>query len=318
MEELRQALQAAASDPPPTGIDLDHIIEGTRRQSRLQQRVGLVSGLTVAVGAAILVPAVLTAPSGGLGAGGPGGVSGTCAPYSPGPGTPWPSVVPNPVIPESSRATGPTPDGSAPPWPDVVCGGRTKACPELTPTSGPRPSRPADAPAGAGEACADAVPRLSSGLAVAMGSALPGWGVTDSVDPGNPSTRWVFLRKAADATPDGYVAQLGLAKGGQTSSLSVKIMVAAPNEAGRGCAGQQLKDGATCRVTARGDVLVTSVQSFGGALGATTSPRPGMPTWTTVTDIRPDGTKVEVTGRTPVTDSQLQALAQAPDLTLFP
>ena len=35
MEELRQALNAAASDPPPTGIDVDQIIDGTRRQSRL-------------------------------------------------------------------------------------------------------------------------------------------------------------------------------------------------------------------------------------------------------------------------------------------
>jgi hypothetical protein len=257
------------------------------------------------VGAAILVPAVLTAPSGGLGAGGPGS---TCAPYSPGAGTPWPSVVPNPVIPESSR--GPAPDPSAPPWPPVVCGGATKPCPELTPTTAPRPSRPADAPAGAREACADAVPRLSSALAVAMGGALPGWGVTDSVDGGNRSTQWVFLRKASDATPDGYEAQLGLAKDGQISDLLVRITVAAPGEAGRGCAGQHLKPGATCRVTDRGDVL--------GVLGETTSSPPGMPTWTKVTDIRPDGTKVEVAGRAPVTDSQLQALAQAPGLTLFP
>jgi hypothetical protein len=315
MEELRQALHAAASDPPPTGIDLDHIIAGTRRQSRLQQRVGLVAGLTLAAGAAILVPAALTAPSGGLGAGGPGGVTGTCAPYSPGPGTPWPTVVPNPVIPESSR--GPAPDPSGPPYPPVVCGGATKACPELAPTSAPRPSRPAEELAGAREPCGDAVPRLSSALAVAMGSALPGWGVTDSVDGGNPSTQWVFLRTAADATSDGYVAQLGLAKNGQISSLTVRITVAAPGEAGRGCAGQHLKDGATCRVTADGHVLVTAVQSLQNLPGSTSSP-PSIPTWLTVTDISPDGTKVEVTGRSPVTKGQLEALAQDPGLTLFP
>ena len=162
------------------------------------------------------------------------------------------------------------------------------------------------------------MPRLSSALAVAMGSALPGWGVTDSVDPGNPSTQWVILRTADDAKQDAYVAQLGLAKGGQIGGLTVTIMVAAPNEAGRGCAGQQLKDGATCKVTARGDVLVTSTLSMNNALGDKGSPAPHVPTWTTVADIRPDGTKVEVTGRTPLTDSQLAALAQAPGLTLFP
>jgi len=43
-----------------------------------------------------------------------------------------------------------------------------------------------------------------------------------------------------------------------------------------------------------------------------------MLSWTTVTDTRPDGTKVEVIGHAPVTDSQLEAFAQAPGLTLFP
>jgi hypothetical protein len=309
VEELRQALNAAASDPPPTGIDLDQIIDRTRRQSRLPYRTGLVAGLTVAVAGAILVPAILTTHAGGLGAGGPGdGVSGTgtCGPYSPGPGTPWPSVVPNPLIPESSRGPSMPPD---PAFPPVVCGGAAKQCPELVPTTAPRPSRPADAPAGAREACAQAVPRLSSVLAAAMRDALPGWGVTDSVDVGNESTQWVFLRTADDTAPDGYVARLGLAKGNQLSGISVTITVAAPKEAAGGCAQQHVKAGDNCRVTARGDVLITSVESFGSE-----DPR----TNATVTDVRPDGTKVEVHGSHPLTNDQLEALAQASGLTLFP
>lgn len=325
MEELRQALNAAASDPPPTGIDLDQIIEGTRRQSRLQYRVGIVAGLTVAAAGAILVPAVLTTHAGGLGAGGPGGAgAGTCAPYSPGTGTPWPTLVPDPVVPESSRQAVPSMPAYAAPYPRVVCGGGTvKACPELAPTTTPRPSRPADAPAGAREPCAQAVPRLSSALAVAMGDALPGWGVTDSVDGGNPHVQWVFLRSADDTTADGYLAQLGLAKGDQVAGISVIATVAAAHEAGDGCAQQHLETGQTCRTTARGDVLVTSVQSIPPRKltpsgGTSTAPDGDDRKYIQVTDIRPDGTKVMVAGRSPLTVAQLEALAQAPGLTLFP
>lgn len=71
MEELRNALHAAAADPPPTGIDLDELITGTRRRTRLRYALGTTVGALAMVVGAVAGPTVL-APSGGLGAGGPG------------------------------------------------------------------------------------------------------------------------------------------------------------------------------------------------------------------------------------------------------
>ena len=71
MEELRNALHAAAADPPPTGIDLDELITGTRRRTRLRYALGTTVGALAMVVGAVAAPTVL-APSGGLGAGGPG------------------------------------------------------------------------------------------------------------------------------------------------------------------------------------------------------------------------------------------------------
>ena len=47
MDELRNALHAAAAEPPPTRIDLDELIDGTRRRSRLQYRIALLPDLAV-------------------------------------------------------------------------------------------------------------------------------------------------------------------------------------------------------------------------------------------------------------------------------
>ena len=363
MEELRHALNAATNDPPPTGIDLDHLIAGERRRGRFQYRTGVAVGLTVLATGAVLVPTVLVGSRpGGLGAGGPGQSS--CAPYSPGPGTPWPSHVPDPGVPSESVGvnTGPTWDPSVPAasrqadpsdgpdtaaYPPIRCGGSAQLCPELLPTTSPQPSRPADHPAGVREDCSVAVPRLSSALAVAMGEALPGWNVTSSVDPGNPNVEWVFLRLAKDSA-DGYVASLGLANGDQSASLRVVVSGSEPGAAARGCGGQHLADGDTCRTGAAGDILITSVvtQLGGGAIALppgqgdtatrsrTAAPptngarNPATPRSYRVTDIRPDGTQVEVSGSTrpadgdggPVlpTPDQLAAIAQSPGLTLFP
>jgi hypothetical protein len=227
-----------------------------------------------------------------------------------------PSVAPS----EPTASRGPEPSGEPDVYPPVRCVGLAKACPELAATAGPEPSRPADRPAGTREDCAAAVLRLSSAVAGAMRDAMPGWGVTDSVDPGNPNTRWVFLRQAGDAVEDGYVAALGLAKGDQISHLNVTLSVGNRQDATAGCAGRQLKPEETCRVTARGDVLITSVQKLAVAPlpGSSVPPGHEMPTVYTVTDIRPDGTRVVVSGCSPLTTGQLEALAQAPGLTLFP
>lgn len=71
MDELRYALHAAVADPPPTAIDLDRLIDRTRRRTRLQYRTGIAAGALAVVTGAVLVPVGL-APSGVGGAGGSG------------------------------------------------------------------------------------------------------------------------------------------------------------------------------------------------------------------------------------------------------
>jgi hypothetical protein len=71
MDELRYALHAAVADPPPTAIDLDRLIDRTRRRTRLQYATGIAAGALAVVTGAVLVPMGL-APSGVGGAGGSG------------------------------------------------------------------------------------------------------------------------------------------------------------------------------------------------------------------------------------------------------
>src|SRR5207248_6861811 len=105
MDELRNALHAAAAEPPPTRIDLDELIDGTRRRSRLQYRIGAVAGAVALSTGALLVPMVLL-PSGGLSTTGGGAPPNPC---------PWPSFSPAPV-PSGSLGVvaGPSDDPSVP------------------------------------------------------------------------------------------------------------------------------------------------------------------------------------------------------------
>ena len=106
MDELRHALHAAAAEPPPPRIDLDDLIDGTRRRSRLQYRIGAVAGAVALTTGAVLVPMVVL-PSGGLSTAG-GGAPPGCPTLSP---QPVPSesigVVASPIydpsVPEASR-----------------------------------------------------------------------------------------------------------------------------------------------------------------------------------------------------------------------
>ncbi len=308
MDELRDAMHAAASMPPATSIDLDQLIAGERRRARWRYRAGAAGGAAVLVAGGLLVPTLVSSHSGGLGAAGPGHGGPSGCRYSPGAGTPWPTLVPNPLVPEASRQPSAPGDDTFPP---VDCTGSTGRCPALPRTSSPQPSQPGGRPGRVQEDCAQAVVRLSSALAVAMGDALPGWGVTASVDPGNPSVQWVFLRQAEDASPDVYVASLDLAKGSQFSRLQVMVAVGDGTGASGGCAKQHLEPGAACEVLPGGDVLVTRpALDVGGGSAMDGGYR--------VTDIHTDGTMVEVLGSKPLTADQLKTIARSTGLTLYP
>ena len=301
MDQLRQALHAAVNNPPATAIDLDRLIAGERRRARWRYRGGAAGCAAVLVAGGLLAPTLLSTQSGGGINAAPG-----CTPHSPGSDTPWPTLIADPLVPEASRQPAPPVDESFPP---VDCTGTTGRCPTLPRTAHPQPSPPGDRPGPATEDCAEAVVRLSAALAVAMGDALPGWGVTASVDPGNPSVRWVFLRQADDASPDGYVANLLLAKGNQNGFIRVLVSATGPTDGpSGGCAKQDVGQDDTCAAMPDGDVLVTRLDpDFGRTVRAYR-----------ITDVRPDGTTVEVLGRDPLTQEQLTAIARAGGLTLFP
>lgn len=305
MDQLRQALHAAVNNPPATAIDLDRLIAGERRRARWRYRGGAAGCAAVLVAGGLLAPSLLSSRLGGIIGYGPNAGPG-CTPHSPGSDTPWPTLVPDPRIPEASRQPAPPTEDAFPP---VDCTGTAGRCPTLPRTAQPQAPPPGDRPGGATEDCDVAVVRLSAGLAVAMGDALPGWDVTASVDSGGGSVRWVFLRQADDASPDGYVANLVLIKGHESSDIKVLVSATGPSDGpGGGCAKQEVGSDGTCTAMPDGDLLVTRIDAeFGpGARGYQ------------LTDVRPDGTTVAVWGADPLTPEQLAGIARASGLTLFP
>jgi hypothetical protein len=80
MDELRYALHAAVAEPPPTGIDLDRLIDRTRRRTRMQYVAGIAAGAVAVVAGAVAVP-LLAPVSGGPGFG--GGPPGPCLQITP-------------------------------------------------------------------------------------------------------------------------------------------------------------------------------------------------------------------------------------------
>jgi hypothetical protein len=73
MDELRNAMHAAVAEPPPTRIDLDRLIDGTKRRTRLQYVAGIAAGAVAVVAGAVAVPLMAPAGGHGLGEGGPPG-----------------------------------------------------------------------------------------------------------------------------------------------------------------------------------------------------------------------------------------------------
>jgi hypothetical protein len=78
MDELRYALRAAVVDAPPSRIDLDRLVEGTRRRIRLQYRVGMAAGALAVMAAGLVAPSALAPSGSGAGGSGPPGPQGSC------------------------------------------------------------------------------------------------------------------------------------------------------------------------------------------------------------------------------------------------
>jgi hypothetical protein len=185
MEQLSEALNRAAADPPPTGIDLDHLIAREHRaRGRRRWLAGSAAALAVlvATGTAVLV--------------GPGGWSGAV------PGT-EPTTKTDPgVRPQElgrcsqNRPVATTPGGGP---------GGEKPAETSPPSLRPAPTEPTDA----------AVLRLSLALNATLGDVLPGFSVADHIHPNCEAIQFApttspFLYEAVvvakDATGYGRIA----------------------------------------------------------------------------------------------------------------
>jgi hypothetical protein len=111
--ELRRALQAAVTDAPPTGIDLDRLIGAEQRRERSLRNAGLICAAVVGVLTVTIAYFGLSAwPAGGQQVAGPGPAQPVAGPVRPCPSLPatgaahpYQSGVPSH---SSSRSTGET------------------------------------------------------------------------------------------------------------------------------------------------------------------------------------------------------------------
>lgn len=155
MFDLSDQMRAATAEPPPTGIDLDRLIGGERRRSRLVRvaGVGLVGAVAVAVGVGV-VPALRgghPVPRFGGPGGGPGTGAGAATYGTVGCG-------PNTLV-----ITGPNPA-------------------QQSPTARKWPTEPVDS----------AVPRLSAVLRAELARLVPDAVLADALHVGCPEVRFHF------------------------------------------------------------------------------------------------------------------------------
>jgi len=327
MEELRHALHAAADDPPPTRIDLDQLIDGTRRRSRLQYRVGTVAGATALAAGAVLVPTVLL-PAGGLGtAGGGGGAPPRrCAT------TPPPMVVPSgsigvvagptwdPSVPESSRNPGPRATYVASSSPAPTYSGTPPAdadgvasYQEVNPPSDcgmPVPLRQcAVAPVSAvppsaepGSSGSDSPGMVSDCVEYSLASAAA---LTTAVHDAMPGWNHLTLGANLGATPPsdrGYDIGVELTNGTSMVIIEIRVERAERGDPMAQCARLRPagRSHANCVLQHEGDAVQTW-EPVGTSPG-------------TAVDVRPDGTVVTIIGPKPLTLAELVAIARSPKL----
>jgi hypothetical protein len=298
MDELRHAMHAAAAEPPPTRIDLDELIDGTRRRSRFQYRIGAVAGAVALTTGAVLVPMVVL-PSGGLSTTGGGAPPSAC---------PSPSFSPVPVPSESlGVVAGPTYDPSVPPasriptpsTEPVDSSPPPSATPVESPSAPPR-TCPLAGPLSEAVRCAvdpsdppqdgrilNVVPcgRLVPGLRDASGKAFPAeWRLTQAI--------------IVPIKPHGYSITLVVASAQAGIAIKVQLTLVKeqPGNVRARCAALAASVHAKatdCKVQPEGDaVLVAPAGSV------------------VVSDVRPDGTTVTVAGNSPATVEQLTTFAR--------
>ncbi|MFC7546364.1 hypothetical protein [Plantactinospora sp. GCM10030261] len=109
MDDLPNLLRAAATDPPPTRLDIDRLINTERRRSRTRAWTLTGTGAAALVAAVLVIPAVVAGPGagpvgGGLPVAAPNGTTSAATPN----GTTPTAVAPcAPVVPEASGPPGP-------------------------------------------------------------------------------------------------------------------------------------------------------------------------------------------------------------------
>jgi hypothetical protein len=297
MEELRNALHAVAGDPPPTRIDLDRLIDTTQRRTRMQYRLGALTGTAAVLAGALLIPNVL-APRGGHGVAGPGGVppgcqiiSGTMAPTPTTPptlisGSPPISAGPDgPNVGEPSPAPDPTPPATPEPTPcdDVP------PCPVATLNPAPSPTGPPT------RACFLPQAVIAGLVEKVIHPQFPGWKLvvgtpTRYLGPDGSWFGWAFIVHATLSEPH------------QQVDLALNLASHPPGDPSAQCA-EAIPPGSrvTCTTEPEGDSLLVLE---GAAPPGTKEP------FYQVADFRPGGLCVQVNAGAPATRAQLSAIVR--------
>jgi len=301
MDHLSESLRLAAAEPPPTGIDVDGLIEGEHRARRRRQWFaagGAAALVMVAVVGTAAVAGGLVPGSAGYGVGGAGyGVGGagpaaTSAKPDPG-GQPEALGQCIAVLPTPTSATGPSDPGE----PAV----------DNAPTLKPAPTEPRK----------EAILRLSTVLNRVLPATLPGANFADEVHP-----NCAKIQFTPDIYPALYYAGIAAKDAAGIGSITVMIYQAregAENDFG---SGQEPGSGLYDSHEVRPD----------GTRVGWLSAAPGVGGHNQVGVLRPDGTYLTLFSQNPkhpgdtnpirptppATVEQLIAIGTDPGLTLYP
>ncbi len=294
MDHVSESLRLAAAEPPPTGIDLDGLIEGEHRARRHRQWFaagGAAALVMVAVVGTVAVVGGRVPGTAGYGVGGAGPAA-TSAKPDPG-GQPEALGQCTAVLPTPTSATGPADPGKPPVG--------------NAPTGKPAPTEPRK----------EAILRLSIVLNRVLPATLPGANFADEVHP-----NCAQIQFAPDIYPALYYAGIAVKDTAGIGSITVMISQAregAENDFGR---GQDPGSGLYESHEVRPD----------GTRVGWLSGTPGVGGHNQVGVLRPDGTYLTLFSQNPkhpgdtnpirptppATVEQLIAIGTDPGLTLYP
>lgn len=285
MDDLSTMMRAAAGEPPPTRVDLDRLIAGEQRRRRNLTWTAMGTGVAAAVAAILVVPAMLNPGSGG--------------------GVPLQFAAPTGTRPVPGTTTAalcgplsPSPTGPQPPL-------------QSHDTVRARPTEPV----------AQAVPRLSVALGMALREVLPMDVQVESFQKGCSELQLQWQPSYRE-----YETSARIIKGDEAGFLLIRVMPSAVGDDGH-CL--TTGDPSDCRRTefSDGTVATAVTTDLGEADAQQLSVVVRRPDGTSVflmnnnysLGTRPGSTEPGLTAKEPLlTVDQMIEIGRHPGLTLYP